>query len=71
MISEFDSLAIGLSDSELQQLILRELEKYSFDGKKRFSYCSRYTRTIPLQLFFSSFQRALLKRVKKLTFLLL
>ncbi|NLJ48177.1 MAG: DUF2088 domain-containing protein [Candidatus Atribacteria bacterium] len=70
MISEFDSLAIGLSDSELQQLILRELEKYSFDGKKILVIVPDNTRTIPLQLFFSSFQRALLKRVKKLDFLI-
>jgi nickel-dependent lactate racemase len=70
MINELDCPTIGLSDAELKQLIFRELEKYSFEGKRILVIVPDNTRTIPLQLFFSSFQSTLLKRVKKLDFLI-
>lgn len=70
MNNERDSLNTGLSDSELQQMILKELEKYSFDRKRLLIIVPDNTRTIPLQLFFSTFQSVLLKRVKKLDFLI-
>ena len=70
MINELDCPTSGLSDAELKQLIFRELEKYSFEGKRILVIVPDNTRTIPLQLFFSSFQSTLLKRVKKLDFLI-
>ena len=70
MKNEINSPVIGLSDSELKQQIFQELEKYTFDRKSLLIIVPDNTRTIPLKLFFSSFQQALLKRVKKLDFLI-
>ena len=70
MKKEINSSVIGLSDSELKQQIFQELEKYTFDGKSLLIIVPDNTRTIPLKLFFSSFQQTLLKRVKKLDFLI-
>jgi len=61
---------IPLTDQELTRQTLEALDKCHFDDKKILIIVPDNTRTAPIKLFFSVFQKALSKRVRKLDFII-